>query len=287
MGNANTTPMTTFADLRRGHGPSQQAFASLCGLTQPQVSQYERALAWPTDDVIRRIASKSGETEPAVRAALQLSREIAKDPITKQQAELERLIGDLYLRTDEAGRLNLGAVMSAFGAGCFRLMQAAPSERLDWPRLASVARDHRLRIEALPRSPDWATSHGALVAAEGMAASWTSGQLLSDAWPGLVSQIERVLEHSDGDAQVERYVHDLGLTMLPGAQGSRERYLAAANHLADVWADYSFAFAERRMAPPLSHQQIAGVVSLSSGVADAVLVGFAVAEPALAGTALR
>lgn len=279
--------MTTFADLRRKHGPSQQAFANRCGLTQPQVSQYERALTNATEEVIHRIAEKCDETVETVRTALLGSIAITRDPITKQAAELERLVKDLYMRNDEPGRLNLGAVMGAFGEGCVKLMRTSGSTRFDWPHLAGVARDHRLRIEALPKTAEWATSHGALLAAEGMAGSLASLNLLSEAWPGLVNQIEPVLSHADSDVHIERYVQELGWTMLPAALSNPPSYLKAAEHLADAWADYVFEFAERRQAPPLAQQQIAGVVSLSSGVSDAVLESAAVADRDLVTSTLQ
>jgi transcriptional regulator with XRE-family HTH domain len=287
MGSAIEADMTTFADIRRKHGPSQQAFAQLCELTQPQVSQYERGAPGVTDEVIERISQKSGETIATIRNALQRSVDIAADPVTKQIAALERLVKDMYVRHDESGRLNLGATMGAFGEGCFRLTQMVDRNHLDWPRLAGIAREHRLRIEAQPRTAAWATSYGALLAAEGMAGSLASPHLLADAWPELVEQIEPVLKHGEGNAQIERYVLDLGLTMLPAALRDSSGYLKSAEHLADVWTDYAFAFAERGQAPPLAQQQIAGVVSLSSGLSDAVLESAPIAERDLVASSWR
>lgn len=141
-----TGPATeTFADLRRLHGPSQDAFARKAKITQKQVSELERGKVAPHDETIRRIAENLGLHEGEVRDAIERTREVLRDPELRLTYRLQRAVADLYPRHSESGRVDMSGLL--VGLGQQLLLGFAKRKPVKWFHIGQTAYDAYRALE--------------------------------------------------------------------------------------------------------------------------------------------
>jgi len=144
--------LQTVADLRRRYGPYQRDFAKRTGLTQSEVSLYERGRRNPRAETLQQIAAACEPlTAEDVREIFGRTLALVDDPYHRETAALVSLVRDFAPPDGEIRPLVIGTGVVAFATRACHVL-ASPAQA-DWWQVGSAAQDG-LRALGAPRARD-------------------------------------------------------------------------------------------------------------------------------------
>ena len=278
----------TIGDLRRQFGPSQSAFASLCGITQAQVSMLENGKVLdPRAQTIERIAKACDVTPETVRDLLQETQARLADESIRMYHELEQMTRDLYPRVrdtrrrdllergipgevypgaNESARLNLAAQALALGRRAFEA--AASGAQVNWLALGGVANDlyRDTNAQSWQEDRDLAVSRAAFRMVREMCRDFDEGQIPDTArWHEGLRALIRDANEASANA-IDLDIRWIGTDLLAMALREPIALMTGLDEFSAAWSDLIFGAADtgHELAP--IQLQVSAVANLLKGV---------------------